>query len=789
MSDSRILSVKPIIHYPRVAQVGKTYLMTIDLEMEEEFDWQYEEEEYPIYCTVDSDLFGTKPFGEPVVVLHRFGGSYGEAKFSLSAASIASEGNIRVTLINRWGVSIKALCLGNINLISSAIDTSKPFNEYDEVHSTDQILPRNIRSLELPERSLLNASNSIDFQPYLESVRATYANWWQLYTLTDAVGEQRQSKYVSPTFDFALMVQTVTTEERDPEGKEKGERLPVIEGLCKYSDQHVLLVGPPGSGKSTALARLLLEEVETALASNSLMKLEGENLGRQRIPVLVELRYWQGSIARLILNSLARHGLPLMAEQLEIVLSRSLLLFDGVNELSSEAARLQLVTFRRDHPKLPMIFTTRDLSLGGDLGIEQKLEMQPLTEPQMQAFVRAYVPEQARLREFGQTPLLLWMLCGLFQQTGTMPENLGLAFRLFTQSYERNLKQDVIIESDRAWWQPVLRHLAWVMMQGNQPMEFRLTIARQEAMGTIAQFLTGKVPHAVNFARECLQDLQKHHLIQAGTNPEELEFCHQLIQEYYAAEALLGQLSDLSDAELQREYLNYLKWTEPMALMLGLAGEEQAVRVVQLALDVDCLLGARLAGEVKREFQSRTVGFVDRLEVPDWLKFQLLENTRSDGAIPGLLNFVEDTDAIVRQRAAVALSQISSEIAIPGLLKLLEDTDATVRTNAAEVLGKIGSETAIPVLLKLVEDSDVTMRQSAAVALSNLAKHHSNIMAQYLSHLLTLIPTYSGKEAFFAFTVIQSNCKFYNYQIYHSTLSRSSDQGKIINIKANIQQP
>jgi hypothetical protein len=82
MTDlSRAIAVKPIITYPREAQVGKTYLMTIDLQPEEGFEWQYEEEEYPIYCTVDSNLFSSKPVGEPVVVLHRFGGSYGEAKF------------------------------------------------------------------------------------------------------------------------------------------------------------------------------------------------------------------------------------------------------------------------------------------------------------------------------------------------------------------------------------------------------------------------------------------------------------------------------------------------------------------------------------------------------------------------------------------------------------------------------------------------------------------------------------------------------------------------------------
>jgi predicted NACHT family NTPase len=235
------------------------------------------------------------------------------------------------------------------------------------------------------------------------------------------------------------LISALFKEEREQRQEEKVERFSVLEGLRKYADQQVLLVGRPGSGKSTALARLMLEEATPALTPSP-----SPNPGRgelKRIPVLVELRYWQGSIAQLILNSFTRHGLALTEEQLETVLSRSLILFDGVNELPSEEARSQLSAFRRNYPKLPMIFTTRDLSLGGDLGIEQKLEMQPLTEVQMQAFIRAYVPEQAeamlrqlrdRLREFGQTPLLLWMLCQLFRQTGKIPENLGLVFRLFT---------------------------------------------------------------------------------------------------------------------------------------------------------------------------------------------------------------------------------------------------------------------------------------------------------------------------------------------------------------------
>jgi predicted NACHT family NTPase len=60
------------------------------------------------------------------------------------------------------------------------------------------------------------------------------------------------------------MVQTVKRGEERGKGEKKVERLSVLEGLRKYASEHVLLVGRPGSGKSTALARLLLEEAEKA---------------------------------------------------------------------------------------------------------------------------------------------------------------------------------------------------------------------------------------------------------------------------------------------------------------------------------------------------------------------------------------------------------------------------------------------------------------------------------------------------------------------------------------------
>ena len=338
----------------------------------------------------------------------------------------------------------------------------------------------------------------INWGPYLESVCREYDRWWEFYTLTDVAGkrphEQRQN--IFPFFDLGLMVQGVKSEERqgkDPE--ENIERLTVLEGLRKYAANHVLLVGRPGSGKSTALARLLLEEAHKVWS--------GAN---GQIPILIEVSYSQSSVVSRIQAAIYKHNhnTYIDEETLKGLLlqGKFLLLFDGFNEMASEEARHQVRMFRQDYPQTAMVFSTRDLSLGGDLWIEKKLEMQPLTESQMRDFVRAYLPEQGenlwgqlqgRLRELGETPMFLLMLCSVFGYNKVIPAHLGLVFRAFTQTYSGRIKQDVPVdESSRRWWDRLLQELAWVMTTGGSKTEIMVAIPRQKAEGVLVEFCEGR---------------------------------------------------------------------------------------------------------------------------------------------------------------------------------------------------------------------------------------------------------------------------------------------------------
>ena len=578
--------------------------------------------------------------------------------------------------------------------------------------------------------------------------------------LTDTVSQQQSEQQLPSLFDFGLVVQAVRRSQLETgELLEETERLPVLEGLRKYAKEHVLLVGQLGSGKSAAIARLLLEEAQasfhliSALERNEepSLSLKGAGDVLPRIPVLVRLRQYKTSVLDLIRSFLQRHGLQLDRATVERLLieRRFLLLVDGVNELPTEAARRDLEAFRQNYAATPTVFTTRDLGVVGDLGIDNKLEMQPLTQVQIQQFVHAYLPTQGdqmlrqwsdRLWELGQLPLLLWMLCELFRATGNLPPNLGLAFRYFTQIYDRKIKEDIPADESYYWWPQLLQQLASVMMQGETLTQLRVAISRQEAEAVLTTFLQGKVDYPPSRAKVWLEDLLEHHLIQASIG-ERVEFRHQLLQEYYAAEWLLQQLPHISDDRLKREYLNYLKWTKSLAMVMALVEQDQAVRVVQLALEVDLKLGVRLAREVKPEIQMQTVGLVNA-KIPQ-LKDELLRVTRSDSGIPPAFQVLESvpqalnkTDAeaeisallqnlsnrspFTRWRSAQALGNIGTKAATPDLLQALADENHSVRAFAAQALGKIGAEAATPALLQALSDKDYWVRGSAAQALGKI---------------------------------------------------------------------
>ena len=92
--------------------------MSIDVEVPEGTQWEYEEEEYPLYCSVKSDLFENIVYHkEPVLVLHRFGGTYSPVTVFLRSVRLhPREGYIDVSLSNKFDVPFYYTRLEGIQL-------------------------------------------------------------------------------------------------------------------------------------------------------------------------------------------------------------------------------------------------------------------------------------------------------------------------------------------------------------------------------------------------------------------------------------------------------------------------------------------------------------------------------------------------------------------------------------------------------------------------------------------------------------------------------------------------
>ncbi|MCY7274039.1 MAG: HEAT repeat domain-containing protein, partial [Phormidesmis sp. CAN_BIN44] len=351
---------------------------------------------------------------------------------------------------------------------------------------------------------------------------------------------------------------------------------------------------------------------------------------------------------------------------------RLLLLADGFNELPSDRARTEFKKFCGR--KIPVIVTSRDGT--DDLGLERKLQIQPLTNAKVKAFLQSRLPGYAqaqikklgdRVKDFGQTPLMVWMLFSIFRQNGDIPNTRGEAYRAFTTLYAGRAKEGIDLDESRG----LLSKLAFELMHSDKPTDFRLDISEVDAQNLVGP-------------EKALKHLVRNHLLQAKGKPGNcrISFCHQSLQEYYAAEALLVMLRDkhpdvMDDQRLQYFYLNYLKWTETISIALSLMEDEEiAVKIVRSALKVDWLLGARLAGEVRsEESQKKTIVLVKALGVPEWVRVELLGKTRSKLALPSLIEFLRHPDIHITRTAAAYIGDTGNALAIQILLKRLEGVD------------------------------------------------------------------------------------------------------------------
>ena len=401
--------------------------------------------------------------------------------------------------------------------------------------------------------------------------------------------------------------------------------------LAATSDPAIVVLGPPGGGKSTLLRRL---ELDTAIAG-----LRGEAGADDRYTFFISLNTYKeprpGDPPPPPGEWLAEHwssrspDLPplhaLLAE------GRMTFLLDALNEMPSagESAfreRVQLwkdwlVRMSSDHPGTRVVFSCRSLDYSQSLSTPDlrvpQVRIEPLTDDQVRDFLMVHSPgrwreiwrvlEDSPQLEVLRSPYFLALLVEQVEATGEMPTGRAALFTSFVrQALRRELERgSAIFASDgllasrdrrqvSQWrWRgaydlpergllvPMLARLAHVMQAERDDGErSQVRIDLDDAL----DLLDSDEDEAIVAAGEALAVLDEDEA--AG----ELMFFHQLIQEYFAARTLARELVRVAwrAAEISPsvdEVIDRLDPADPLPPLPGTGWEETTILAATMTED------------------------------------------------------------------------------------------------------------------------------------------------------------------------------------------------------------
>jgi len=349
-------------------------------------------------------------------------------------------------------------------------------------------------------------------------------------------------------------------------------------------EPRLMVLGSPGIGKSTFLRKVGLEA----------LKWETARYRHELIPVFIELKLFgdeHQEIETLIAEEFKTCGFPYAEESTQRLLEsgKLLILLDGLDEVPTayvDRAIVQIGRLVDRYDKNRFIASCRVAAYKGGFPRFKDVTMADFSDSQMETFVRQWFRREPKIadqywellnssdykavKELGQTPLLLTLLCAVYDESQSLPKQraalYGEALEVWLKKWaaERRVHRDPIYqELNLQLEQVLLSEIAYQSFAQDQ-----LFFSKRELTEQIRAFLMNNLNAPKHLdAEAALYAIQVQQGILVERARDAYSFSHLTFQEYLTAQYIVDeQQIDM----LVANHLTDQRWREVFLLVAGL---------------------------------------------------------------------------------------------------------------------------------------------------------------------------------------------------------------------------
>ncbi|MEM7538170.1 MAG: NACHT domain-containing protein, partial [Chloroflexota bacterium] len=495
-----------------------------------------------------------------------------------------------------------------------------------------------------------------------------------------------------------------------------------------------VLVGDPGSGKTTALKSVGIAALDGDLFKSS-----------DPLPVFVELRNWAPT--QLPLDEYLYHLLESEIFQIPnpkrfinryLQKGNLLLLLDGLDEVADEYISdtySRIKTFVNQYPDNYLIATSRVAAYDNQLNdiTDTTIALTHFSDMQIVTFLRywAFPPdksaielmnalrERQQIMQLCRNPLMLTIITSLYVETTyELPDYRD---EFYTTCIDAVLKQwDSRRDIERrnqfrsVEKQRVLQKLALELHRqngaSNEIERDELEIFTAEVLPTIGR--------AKDKASQIVDEIIKNSGLLVNVGPQRLQFSHLTFQEFFAASEIDSERDWIS---LYENYVqNPVRWKEVCLLYCGISKQANLLIAKLIENGYYLMAGACIAdGKTVDEqlAEQVLVHLVSRLQTEDEPNkiLNTLAELASDedrewasSAYKHLIDYLHSTPLAVNRHASIrSLANIPTQAAAEELVSSLgDDTLRDVAHDALIQLGNIGLP-AIESIMRATENEEI----------------------------------------------------------------------------------